>query len=422
LFIGNKKYIDGKLIQRALMKIQSLHPLTIILLIAAMPLAAASLDMFLPALPAMVKEFGTDPATIQISLSLNIIGSGILGFASGILSDQFGRRKLFVSAMFAFTIATFACSLATNVVIFSILRTLQGAASGVIFVMVSAILSDVYTGVKKAQVLGISTLLFPIALGVAPFLGEWIFHHYGWAATFQCLSGVLLLTSILLFLLLPETKEQESSALSFKKIAQDAKHILCTPTFLVNSLIPAVFMGAFMGFVAYSPFIYMIFFKLTSKTYVYYFIAPMIFQFVSGLLYQAIVRIMGRNAMLTLGISGAGCALIIILGMLLEIIPLAPLYVMTSMVFYAASIPFILPTVMAKAFESFPSKAGTISSLASVIRNTLMAGYIYSVGCVFNHTPMPILGALAFGTILFICLSIYSVKLTNKQQSLQSTT
>ena len=403
------------------MKIQSLHPLTIILLIAAMPLAAASLDMFLPALPAMVKEFGTDPATIQISLSLNIIGSGILGFASGILSDQFGRRKLFVSAMFAFTIATFACSLATNVVIFSILRTLQGAASGVIFVMVSAILSDVYTGVKKAQVLGISTLLFPIALGVAPFLGEWIFHHYGWAATFQCLSGVLLLTSVLLLLLLPETKEQESSALSLKKIAHDAKHILCTPAFLVNSLIPAVFMGAFMGFVAYSPFIYMIFFKLTSKTYVYYFIAPMIFQFVSGLLYQAIVRIMGRNAMLTLGVSGAGCALIIILGMLLEIIPLTPLYVMTSMIFYAASIPFILPTVMAKAFESFPSKAGTISSLASVMRNTLMAGYIYSVGCVFNHTPMPILGALAFGTILFIGLSIYSVKLTNKQLSLQST-
>jgi MFS transporter, DHA1 family, multidrug resistance protein len=420
LFNDNKKYIDGTLIQRALMKIESLHPLTIILLIAAMPLAAASLDMFLPALPAMVKEFGTDHATIQISLSLNIIGSGILGFASGILSDQFGRRKLFVSAMFAFTAATYACSLSTNVVIFSILRTLQGAASGVIFVMVSAILSDVYTGVKKAQVLGISTLLFPIALGVAPFLGEWIYHHYGWTATFQCLSVVLLLTSILLFALLPETKEQESSALSLKKVTQDAKHILCTPAFLVNSLIPAVFMGAFMGFVAYSPFIYMIFFKLTSKAYVYYFIAPMIFQFISGLLYQAIVRIMGRNAVLTLGVYGAGCALIIILGMLLEIIPLAPAYVMASMIFYAASIPFILPTVMAKAFESFPSKAGTISSLASVIRNTLMAGYIYSVGCVFNYTPMPILGALALGIVLFICLSIYSVKVSNKQQSQQS--
>jgi len=421
LFIDNKKYIDGTLIHRALMKNQSLNPLTVILLIAAMPLAAASLDMFLPALPAMVKEFGTDPATIQISLSLNIIGSGIFGFASGILSDQFGRRKLFVSSMFAFAFVTFACSLSTNVVIFSILRTLQGAASGVIFVMVSAILSDAYTGVKKAQVLGISTLLFPIALGIAPFLGEWIYHHYGWTATFQSLSFLLLLTSILLFVLLPETKEQESTAFSFKKVAKEAKHILCTPAFLVNSLIPAVFMGAFMGFVAYSPFIYMVFFKLSSKNYVYYFIAPMIFQFISGLLYQAIVRIFGRNTMLTIGVSGASCALVIILGMQLEIIPLAPIYVMASMAFYAASIPFVLPTVMAKAFESFPLKAGTISSLASVIRNTLMAGYIYSVGCVFNYTPMPILGALALGIVLFICLSIYSLKLSTKQQSLQPT-
>lgn len=402
------------------MKIQSLHPLTLVLLIAVMPLVAASLDMFLPALPAMVKEFGTDPATIQISLSLNIIGSGILGFASGILSDQIGRRKLFVSAIFAFTIATFICSLSTNVVFFSIIRTLQGAASGVIFVMVYAILSDVYMGVKKAQVLGIATLLFPIALGVAPFLGEWIYHNYGWTATFKCLSGILLLTSIVLFLMLPETKAKEASALTLKKITTDAKQILSTPSFLVNALIPAVFMGAFMGFVAYSPFIYMVFFRLSSKHYVYYFIAPMIFQFVSGLLYQVVVRLIGRNGMLILGVAGAGCALMIILGMLLDLVPLVPIYVMCTMIFYASSIPFILPTVMAKAFESFPSKAGTISSLASVIRNTIMAGYIYCVGFVFNHTPFPILGMLASGILLFICLSIYSIKLSNKPHSLNS--
>lgn len=402
------------------MKIQSLHPITIIFLIAAMPLAAASLDMFLPALPAMVKEFGTNPTTIQISLSLNIIGSGVLGFASGILSDQFGRRRLFISAMFGFTVATYLCSLATNVWIFSLFRILQGASSGVIFVMVSAILSDVYTGVKKAQVLGISTLLFPIALGVAPFLGEWIYQNHGWTATFKCLSLILLLTSLILFFMLPETKEQEKSAISLKKITQDARQILSAPTFLVNALIPAVFMGAFMAFVAYSPFIYMSYFELSSKTYVYYFIAPMLFQFVSGILFQLIVKAMGRKAMLIVGLVGSVCAQVVLLSMLLGLINLAPFYVMLTMSFYASSIPFILPTAMANAFESFPSKAGTISSLASVIRNTLMAGYIYVAGIVFNHTPMPILCTLSLGIVLFIILSIYSLKLSSKPRSLDA--
>lgn len=402
------------------MKIHSLHPITIILLIATMPLAAASLDMFLPALPAMVKEFGTDPTTIQISLSLNIIGSGILGFSSGILSDQFGRRRLFISAMFGFSIATYLCSLSTNVYIFSFFRVLQGASSGVIFVMVSAILSDVYTGVKKAQVLGISTLLFPIALGVAPFLGEWIFQNHGWTATFKSLSVILFLTSLTLFFMLPETKEQEASAISLKKIVTDARQILSTPAFMINALIPAVFMGAFMAFVAYSPFIYMNYFELSSKTYVYYFIFPMIFQFVSGILYQVIVKVVGRNAMLVVGVVGTVCAQSVLLAMLLGVIHLAPVYVMLTMVFYAASIPFILPTAMANAFESFPSKAGTISSLASVIRNTLMASYIYCAGIVFDHTPMPILWTLALGIVLFIILSIYSLKLSSAPRSVKS--
>jgi|GEM_PF-2332633 len=396
------------------MKIQSLHPVTVILLIASMPLSAASLDMFLPALPTMVKEFGTDETTIQISLSLNIIASAVLGFSSGILSDQFGRRRLFISALFGFTFATYLCSLATTVGFFTIARIIQGAASGVIFVMVTTILSDVYSGVKKAQVLGISTFLFPIALGVAPFFGEKVYRHYGWPATFICLSVILLITSTILFFMLPETKAKESTALSFKRITSDAKNILCTPAFLVNALIPAVFMGAFMAFIAYSPFIYMNYFRLTSKVYVYYFIMPLVFQFCAGILYQWVVKLFGINKTLLCGVMSASCALIVIIGLLMNVVLHHPVYLMIAMLFYNSSIPFILPSVMAKAFETFPAKAGTISSLASLIRNAMMSVYIYVSGIVFDHTPFSILSVLMTGIILFIFLSIFSIRISQR--------
>lgn len=393
-------------------KIQSFHPITVILLIASMPMAAASLDMFLPALPAMVKEFGTNEKNIQISLSLNIIASAIFGFTSGILSDQFGRRRLFITAMFTFTFGTFLCSLATNVVFFTVARTIQGAASGIIFVMVTTILSDVYDGLKKAQVLGVSTFLFPIALGVAPFCGEKVFRHYGWPATFVSLACLLLLSSVMLFFMLQETKLKESTELSIKKITLDAQSITGTPAFLINAFIPAVFMGAFMSFIAYSPFIYMNYFGLTSKVYVYYFITPLAFQFLAGVIYQLAVRRLGINKMLIWGIVTACCSLTVILGMLSKLLSMQPFYMMMAILFYTSSIPFILPTVMAKAFETFPTKAGTISSLASIIRNTFMAVYIYISGVVFNHTPVPILWLLTVGILLFIILSIASLKLS----------
>lgn len=396
------------------MKIQSLNPITIVLLIASMPLAAASLDMFLPALPTMVKEFCTTETTIHVSLSLNIVASAIFGFFSGILSDHFGRRRLFISAMFGFTVATYLCSLATNVTFFTMARTLQGAASGVIFVMVTTILSDVYTGVKKAQVLGIATFLFPVALGIAPFMGEKVYRHFGWPAVFICLAVVLLGVSAVLFFMLPETKEKETSSLSFIKIFNDAKTILVKPAFFVNALIPSVFMGAFMAFIAYSPFIYINYFGLAPASYVYYFITPLLFQFIAGIAYQWIVKVLGVNKTLWCGIISASGALIVMLGILMKILPSNPVNTMIVMLFYNSAIPFILPIVMAKTFETFPTKAGTVSSLASVIRNIAMAVNIYTAGCVFNHTPFPILGVLSAGIILFILLSLISLKISKR--------
>lgn len=392
------------------MKTQSLHPITVVLLIATMPLAAASLDIFLPALPAMVQELSTDAATIQFSLSLNIIVGAISGFFSGVLSDQWGRRKFFISALFLFALGAYLCSLATDVVFFTVARTLQGVASGVIFVMVTTILSDVYTGVKKAQVLGIATFLFPIALGIAPFLGERIYSSYGWPAIFICMSLMLLLVSITLYFTLPETKQEKTMSLSFSKIKDDMRVILLNSTFLMNALIPSMFMGAFVAFIAYSPFIYINYFGLTPEFYVYYFITPLLFQFVAGLIYQGIVKRLGLDKTFMCGMFLAAISLILIFGVLTSIVPLQPQYVLVVMLFYNSAIPFILPIVMAKAFETFPTKAGTVSSLASVIRNLAMAAYIYIASLLFNETPAPILGILSAGVCLFIILSILSLK------------
>lgn len=401
------------------MKNQSLHPITVILLVATMPLAAASLDIFLPALPAMVQEFGTDAATIQFSLSLNIIVGAISGFFSGVLSDQRGRRKFFISSLFLFALGAYLCSLATNVMLFTIARTLQGVASGVIFVMVTTILSDVYTGVKKAQVLGIATFLFPIALGVAPFLGERIYSNFGWPAIFIFMSIILLVVSVALYITLPETKVGQSTAISFSKIKDDMMAILFKPAFLVNALIPSVFMGAFMAFIAYSPFIYINYFGLTPESYVYYFITPLLFQFVAGLIYQGVVKSFGLSKTLMCGMFLAALSGVMIIAVLSNVIPMQPQYIMMIMVCYNSAIPFVLPIVMAKAFDTFPSKAGTISSLASVIRNLSMASYIYVASLVFNGTPMPILSILSFGICLFIILSMMSLKITASADQLK---
>lgn len=396
--------------------ITKLHPVTVFFLIASMPMVASSLDMFLPALPSMVKDFGTDETTIQISLTLNIIASAIMGFFSGIISDQVGRRPVFISGLFVFASATILCAFASNVIFFSFARTLQGAASGIIFVMVTAILSDVYSGVKKAQVLGIATFLFPVALGFAPFLGEKVYRYFGWPATFVSLSSLIFLGFFILFFLLPETKQKEQIPPSIKRIFNECKTILFTPVFMVNSATPSVFMGAFMCFVAYSPFLYMNYFLLSSRVYVFYFIVPLVAQFFSGIFYQMVLRVLGINRTLVCGVLLASVALCGVLGMLLKILPMLPITLMLSMLFYNSAIPFVLPTVMSKAFEAFPSsKGGTVSSMSSVVRNVSMVGFLVVAGLTFDDTPTPVLLLLSVGVSAFIVLSIMSIRMSAKQ-------
>jgi DHA1 family bicyclomycin/chloramphenicol resistance-like MFS transporter len=51
-----------------------------------------AVDIYLPALPAMAKDFGTTPATVQLGLATTTIGMALGTIVVGTLSDRFGRR------------------------------------------------------------------------------------------------------------------------------------------------------------------------------------------------------------------------------------------------------------------------------------------------------------------------------------------
>jgi MFS transporter, DHA1 family, multidrug resistance protein len=374
------------------------------------------LDLFLPALTTMVLEFKTNESTIQLNLVFNVIASAAFGFVSGILSDRWGRRRLFLLGLFGFAIGTFLCALSDNVTLFIWARMVQGACSGIIFVLVSAIISDAFSGVKKAQILGLSSFLFPIALGFAPFIGAKIFVLYGWKMTFWGLGGVVFLVGLLMLKLLPETKVSTPDSQSISQLVKDLVSSGRTLQLLTNILMPSVFMGAFIAFVAHSPFLYMNCLHLSCQSYVYFFIAPLFFQFIMGIGYQWLIKRLGTDSTLTFGLYIIACALSTLLLIFFNFIPLVSLTIMICMIFYNAAIPFVLPIAMTKAFEMFPANGGIISSLASIIRNIVMAAYVYVSSILFDSYPNSILAVLFSGGILTLGLALMSIRFSSKKR------
>ncbi len=62
------------------------------ILIAATATGPLALNIFVPSMPGLVRVFDTDYATIQLTLTLYLVGVALAQLAYGPLSDRFGRR------------------------------------------------------------------------------------------------------------------------------------------------------------------------------------------------------------------------------------------------------------------------------------------------------------------------------------------
>src|SRR5690242_3102000 len=64
------------------------------LLIAMTALGPLSLNILVPALPGLVKKLASDLGTVQLTVSLYLVGLACAQLLMGPLSDRFGRRPV----------------------------------------------------------------------------------------------------------------------------------------------------------------------------------------------------------------------------------------------------------------------------------------------------------------------------------------
>src|SRR6185437_3771717 len=102
---------------------------------------------------------------------------------AGKLSDQFGRKRVFLVAVALFTISSLACGLSTNIYMLVVLRFVQALGGGAFLPSASGIVSDAF-GRNRDRALGMFTSIFPIGGIVGPVFGGVITQDWTWRAIF----------------------------------------------------------------------------------------------------------------------------------------------------------------------------------------------------------------------------------------------
>ncbi|MEO6571382.1 MAG: MDR family MFS transporter, partial [Ilumatobacteraceae bacterium] len=142
-------------------------------------LASMEISIIATALPTIVGEFQAFESFAWVGTAYIVtaaIGTPLLGK----LSDLYGRRPIFLSALGIFVVGSLLCGLAQSMGQLIAFRALQGFGGGAIQALAFAILGDILPPRERGRYIGYFTLAFVGAALLGPLLGGFIIDHFSW--------------------------------------------------------------------------------------------------------------------------------------------------------------------------------------------------------------------------------------------------
>jgi DHA1 family bicyclomycin/chloramphenicol resistance-like MFS transporter len=164
-----------------------------------------SMDMYLPALPAVTDSLSASAATVQLTLTACLAGMALGQLVVGPMSDRWGRRKPLLLGMVVYVIATAICALAPTAELLIGFRLLQGLAGAAGIVIARAVVRDLYDGVEMARFFSTLMLISGAAPIIAPLVGGQVLRVTDWRGIFVVLTGVGIVLTLVVWKWLRET-------------------------------------------------------------------------------------------------------------------------------------------------------------------------------------------------------------------------
>ncbi|MDD1685846.1 MFS transporter [Methanoregula sp.] len=154
------------------------------------------------ALPSIGGEYAMDAIEMSWIATAYLLASGVFLLPFGRLADIYGRKKIFTTGLFIFSLASILMIFSVSSLMIILVRVLQGFGGAMIFGTAVAILSSVTPPCERGKVLGIYTTAVYLGLSTGPFFGGILTEYFGWRSIFlvNIPVGLFAVALILLFL------------------------------------------------------------------------------------------------------------------------------------------------------------------------------------------------------------------------------
>lgn len=212
-------------------------------------------DMYLPSLPEMTRYFGCSVSTVQLGLTMGMIGLGLGQLILGPVSDKYGRKPVLICAMIVFMIGAVASVFSPTIHFFLGCRLVQGLGASGGYFLARTIPADIYQGRPLAKMMALIGAINGFAPASAPVLGGLVSQDHGWKAVFWILAG---LSAFLLCVAIP-LKESLKPDRRFKgkllKAFGEYPALLKNRRFMIHVMLKGTALGLLFAYCSSAPFI-----------------------------------------------------------------------------------------------------------------------------------------------------------------------
>lgn len=399
-------------------KISGTKRLQLALLLGSLALLGPfTIDMYLPSFPTIVKDYGTNPSLVQISLTTCLLGLGFGQLIIGPMSDVLGRRKPLLVFLIFYFIASVICSLAPTIYLFISGRFIQGFAAAGGLVISRAIVRDLYSGKELTKFFALLMLVNNLGPIIAPIAGGGILMFTSWNGVFIALACIGILLFITVAWKLEETLPMENRTPSnFSQIVKNFRTLLSDRKFTGYALTQGFIIAGIFAYVSGTPFVYQNIYRVSPQTFSLLFGMNGIALIIGSQLVGRFTDFISEKAFLKIGLVVSNVSGIVLLITLLLKAPL--IAVVIPIFFLVSSIGIIATTSFALAMETQGHMAGSASALLGVLPFILGSISAPLVGVAGEYSAIP-MGIIIFSASFMAFLSYYGLvhKTTNVLQS-----
>jgi DHA1 family bicyclomycin/chloramphenicol resistance-like MFS transporter len=355
-----------------------------------------SMDLYLPVLPAMTREFGAATSIAQLTVTACLLGLGLGQLIAGPLSDHLGRRRPLLVGVVAYSVASMVCAITPDIYLLVVARLFQGLAGSVGIVIAQAAGRDLYVGTRLVRYYGGLTALGGFAAMVGPVVGALLALVTDWRGIFGVLAliGVLILVlSLVIFReTLPAQRRIGSGGVG---LGAGVGRLLRDPVFISAVLITGLMGAALFAYVAAATFVLQDIYGLSPQGYALVFALNAGGVMLAGLVAGPLSTRWSQKTTLAeaIGVSVLSSLAVLASGALHLPLPvmIASLFVMVGGVALAQ------PPAAAIALAGYPDMAGKASSAIGFMRYGLggVAAPAAGLGGAYTAVPLGVVAASA---------------------------